>query len=73
MVLDFLLQSQEDTAGSSASDAVVDSVRWSLTALQEWIQGLTGLGLESQGKIFTSLVAVIGVYVLRRIVLRVVG
>ncbi|MGW8267293.1 MAG: mechanosensitive ion channel family protein [Longimicrobiales bacterium] len=71
-VLDFLLQSQEDTAGSSASDAVVDSVRWSLTTLQAWIEGLTGFGVETQGKVFTSLVAVIGVYVLRKIVLRVV-
>lgn len=72
MVLDFLLQAQGDTAGSSASDAVVDSVRWSFTALQEWIESSTGLGVASQGKILTSLVAVIGVYVLRRIVLRVV-
>jgi small-conductance mechanosensitive channel len=70
--LHFLLQSQADTVGTTASDTVVDSVRWSLTALQEWLQGLTGLSLASQGKILTSLVAVIGVYVLRHIVLRVV-
>jgi small-conductance mechanosensitive channel len=72
MVLDPQIQSQVDTAGSSASEAVVDSVRWSLTALQEWIVGLTGLSLASQGKIFTSLVAVLSVYLLRRIVLGVV-
>jgi len=72
MVLDPRIQSQADSVGSSASDAMVDSVRWSLTALREWVLGLTGLSFASQGKIFTSLVAVIGVYVLRRVVLRVV-
>ena len=72
MILDFLLQSQADTVATSAPEAVADSVRWSLTALMEWIQGLTGLSFEHQGKIVTSLVALIVVYALRRIVMRVV-
>jgi small-conductance mechanosensitive channel len=67
-----LLPVQVDPGGVSPQDAVVDSVRWSLTALMEWIQGFTGLTLESQGKIFTSVVAVISVYLLRRILMRVV-
>jgi small-conductance mechanosensitive channel len=38
----------------------------------EWVQGFTGLTFESQGKIFTSIVALVSVYLLRRIVMRVV-
>ena len=67
-----LRQAQADTGASPAPGVVVDSFRWSLTAVQEWLQGLTGLTLATQGKIFTSLVAILSVYALRRIVLRVV-
>jgi len=38
----------------------------------EWVQGLTGLSFQSQAKILTSLVAVLGVYLLRHLILRVV-
>lgn len=72
MRLPSLPQAQIDSVGVSAQDAVANSVRWSLTALGEWIQGLTGLTFASQGKILTSLVAILGVYILRRIVMRVV-
>jgi small-conductance mechanosensitive channel len=51
---------------------VADPVLWSLTALQDWIRGLTGLTPEAQGKILTSLVALAAIYLLRRIVLRLV-
>jgi small-conductance mechanosensitive channel len=43
-----------------------------MTALMEWVSGLTGLSLSSQGKIVTSVVALVAVYALRRIVMRVV-
>ena len=71
-MLGILLQTQADTGESSASDAMVDSFRWSLTAIQDWVNGLTGLSVASQGKILTSLVTITSVYVLRHIVLRVV-
>jgi small-conductance mechanosensitive channel len=38
----------------------------------EWVQALTGLSLQSQAKVLTSLAAVLCVYLLRRIILRVV-
>jgi small-conductance mechanosensitive channel len=41
-------------------------------ALMEWVQGLTGMSFETQGKIVTSLLALLCVYLLRRIVMRVV-
>lgn len=49
-----------------------ESTHWTLTALMEWVQGLTGLSFQSQAKILTSLVAVLGVYLLRHLILRVV-
>lgn len=65
-------QTQADTAASAGQGAVADSVRWSVGALMEWVQTLTGLSYESQGKILTSLVALFTIYLLRRIVMRVV-
>jgi small-conductance mechanosensitive channel len=65
-------QSQLDSVSLPGGETVTDSFWWSLSAIQEWILGLTGLSLQSQGKIFTSILAVALVYVLRRIVLRVV-
>jgi len=71
-MLAFLLQSQADTGRLSAPGAEADSGLWSPRAFMEWIQGLTGLSLEIQGKIVTSLLALLTVYLLRRIVMRVV-
>jgi len=72
VVPEALIRVQSDTAGGSPQDVVAESVRWSITALMEWVQNLTGLSFQSQGKILTSVLAVLAVYLLRRIVLRVV-
>lgn len=65
-------QAQTDTGGVAGREAVTDSFHLSLTALMGWIQGLTGLTFDTQGKIFTSVVVVVLVYLLRRLVMRVV-
>ena len=67
-----MIQVQTDSAGMTGRDAVADSFRWSLTAVMGWIQGFTGLTFQTQGKIFTSIVVVVLVYLLRRLVMRVV-
>jgi len=67
-----MAQMQTDTGRIPGRDAVTDSFRWSLTAIMEWIQGLTTLSFETQGKIFTSVLAVVCVYLLRRLVMRIV-
>lgn len=66
------IQAQADSGAGFGRDAVADSFRWSLSAVMEWIQGLTGLALETQSKIFTSILVVVLVYLLRRLVIRVV-
>jgi small-conductance mechanosensitive channel len=71
-MLSLAFQTLPDSVRFPGAEAVADSFRWSLTAVQEWIQGITGLSFESQGKIFTSIVAVAVVYLLRRIVLGIV-
>ena len=68
----FLSQSQPGTEPGAGSQGVPDPVGWNLTAVMEWVRGLTGLSFESQGKILTSLVALFTIYLLRRIVMRVV-
>lgn len=68
----FLTSLQDERETPAGPEAVADSVRWSLTAIMEWIQGLTGLSAESQVKLFTSILVVLLVYLLRRVVLRVV-
>jgi len=71
-MLSFLIQIQPDSGRFPGADAVADSFRWSLSTVMGWVQGLTGLSYQSQGKIVTSILAVFLVYLLRRIVLRVV-
>lgn len=71
-MLSFLIQTVPDSGRLPGANAVANSFHWSVTAIQEWIQALTGLSLQSQGKIVISLLAVALVYLLRRIILRVV-
>jgi small-conductance mechanosensitive channel len=71
-MLSFLIQTEVDSGLVAQPEAVAEPVWWSLTALMEGIQNLTGLSSGTQGKIFTSLLAVFLVYLLRRVVLRVV-
>jgi len=71
-MLSSLIQTLPDSGRLTGADSVADSFRFSLSAVMGWIDGVTGLSLASQGKIFTSLLAVFLVYLLRRIVLRVV-
>ena len=74
MTLSMLSQAQADTgvASPGAGDPVSTTFWCSVAALQNWIAGLTGLSHEAQGKIFLSFLAVFCLYVLRRLVMRVV-
>jgi small-conductance mechanosensitive channel len=67
-----LLRAQVDTGSGNPQGPGPESIHWNLTALLEWVQALTGLSLQSQAKVLTSLAAVLCVYLLRRIILRVV-
>ncbi len=67
-----LMQLQPDPQPVPGADTVSTTFQWSLTAVMQWIQGLTGLTFQTQGKILTSLVTVLCIYLLRRLVMRVV-
>lgn len=67
-----MIQDQADSGAVSGRDAVAHSFRWSLTTIMEWIQGLTGMSFQLQGKIFTSILVVVLIYLLRRLIMRVV-
>lgn len=71
-MLSFLIQAQPEVQPLPGAESVAESVRWSLTTFMEWVQGHTGLSIESQGKFLTSLLAIFLVYFLRRVVLRIV-
>jgi len=68
----YLIQEQADSIAASGGEMLGDSVHWSVTALMEWVQGLTGLSFVTQGKLFTSFLTILSIYILRRVVMRVV-
>jgi small-conductance mechanosensitive channel len=71
-MLAFLLQNESEPLNSTPPAVQGDPGLWNPVALMEWIEDLTGMGFETQGKIVTSLLALLTVYLLRRIVMRVV-
>jgi small-conductance mechanosensitive channel len=68
----FLIQIPPDSQPLPGADAGADSLRFSLSPVMEWIQAITGLSHESQGKIVISFMAVLLVYLARRVVMRIV-
>jgi small-conductance mechanosensitive channel len=60
---------EADTVSSLPIEGVIRGVEM---GVRSWIEGVTGLGYESQNHVLLSLLAVIVVYGLRRLILRVV-
>jgi small-conductance mechanosensitive channel len=71
-MLSLLIQAQPGASSVQGSDAAAEPVHWSLRAIMEGVQALTGLSFQIQGKILTSILAIVLVYLFRRIVMRVV-
>ena len=67
-----LFQSQTDPGTATPLEAVADSVPGGAGTLVGWVSGISGLSAESLGKITTSLLVLLGIYILRRIVVKVV-
>ena len=67
-----LFQSQTDPGTATPVEAVADSVPGGAGTLVGWVSGISGLSAESLGKITTSLLVLLGIYILRRIVVKVV-
>lgn len=71
-MLPFLHQNESEPLNANPPAVQEEPGLWNPVGLMEWIEGLTGMGFEIQGKIVTSLLALLTVYLLRRLVMRVV-